>query len=267
MITSVANKRVKELVELSKKAKARDEAGVFVAEGRKMFLEAPPERIAEVYIEEHFLEKASEEIRKKLEQTSFEVVSEEVFEKISDTKTPQGILCVVRRKVWQLDELLQPAGGRKPLLMVLEDIQDPGNLGTILRTAEGAGVSGIIMTDHTVDLYHPKTIRATMGALYRMPCIETRDLLHTLKELKKAGVCLYAAHLKGTAYYDQFDYTKATAFLIGNEGNGLQNETANAADTYVKIPMEGEVESLNAAIASTILMYEANRQRRGMGGE
>ena len=145
MITSVANKRVKELVELSKKAKARDEAGVFVAEGRKMFLEAPPERIAEVYIEEHFLEKASEEIRKKLEQTSFEVVAEEVFEKISDTKTPQGILCVVRRKVWRLDELLQPVGGRKPLLMVLEDIQDPGNLGTILRTAEGAGVSGIII--------------------------------------------------------------------------------------------------------------------------
>lgn len=262
MITSVANKRVKELVELSKKAKARDEAGVFVAEGRKMFLEAPPERIAEVYIEEHFLEKAPGDIRKKLEQTSYEVVSEDVFCKISDTKTPQGILCVVRQKQWKLEELLHPAEGRKPLLMVLEDIQDPGNLGTILRTGEGAGVSGVIMTDHTVDLYHPKTIRATMGSLYRMPCVETSDIQETLKQLQAAGIRVYAAHLKGKAYYDQFDYTGGTAFLIGNEGNGLQTETADAADIYVRIPMEGQVESLNAAIASTILMYEANRQRR-----
>ena len=262
MITSVANKRVKELVELSNKAKARNAAGVFLVEGRKMFLEAPAERIEAVYIEETFLEKASEELKQKLAQVSYEVMTQEVFAKISDTKTPQGILCVVRQQTWKLEELLSFPEGKQPLLMVLEDIQDPGNLGTILRTAEGAGVNGVIVTPNTVDRYHPKTIRATMGSLYRMPCVETENLMETLQQLKVAGIRTYAAHLKGTAYHDQFDYTKGTAFLIGNEGNGLKKETADAADTYVRIPMEGQVESLNAAIASTILMYEANRQRR-----
>ena len=152
MITSVANKRVKELVELSNKAKARNAAGVFVVEGRKMFLEAPKERIVSVYIEETFLEKASEETKQKLAEVSYEVVTQEVVAKISDTKTPQGILCVVKQQVWKLEEMLQPAGGKQPLLMILEDIQDPGNLGTILRTAEGAGVNGVIVTKIAVDL-------------------------------------------------------------------------------------------------------------------
>lgn len=266
MITSVANKRVKELVELSGKAKARNETGVFLVEGRKMFLEAPEDRIEAVYIEETFLKKASEELKQKLMQVPYEVVTQEVFAKISDTKTPQGILCVVRQHRWKLEDMLHPAGGKQPLLMILEDIQDPGNLGTILRTAEGAGVDGVIVTKNTVDCYHPKTIRATMGSLYRMPCVETEDLAGVLKQLRTAGIRTYAAHLDGTAYYDSFDYTQGTAFLIGNEGNGLKKETADAADAYVRIPMEGQVESLNAAIASTVFMYEANRQRRQQGG-
>ncbi len=262
MITSVANKRVKELVELSAKAKARNAAGVFVVEGRKMFLEAPKERIVSVYIEESFLEKASDEMKQKLAEVSYEVVTQEVFAKISDTKTPQGVLCVVKQQMWKLEELLAPTCGKQPLLMVLEDIQDPGNLGTILRTAEGAGVNGVIVTKNTVDRYNPKTIRATMGSLYRMPCVEVAELSVALDRLRAAGIRTYAAHLKGTQYYDAFDYTTGTAFLIGNEGNGLKKETADAADVYVRIPMEGQVESLNAAIAATVLMYEANRQRR-----
>lgn len=262
MITSVANKRVKELVELSAKAKARNAAGVFVVEGRKMFLEAPVPSIVDVYIEEHFLQKASDELRQKLDEVTYEVVTQEVFAKISDTKTPQGILCVVKQQKFRLEDLLCPADHKTPLLMVLEDIQDPGNLGTILRTAEGAGVNGVIVTKNTVDRYNPKTIRATMGSLYRMPCVEVPELSGVLEQLREAGIRTYAAHLKGTQYYDTFDYTGATAFLIGNEGNGLKQETADAADTYIRIPMEGQVESLNAAIAATVLMYEANRQRR-----
>lgn len=262
MITSVANKRVKELVELSAKAKARNAAGVFVVEGRKMFLEAPAQSIVAAYIEENFLQKASEEVKQKLEEVNYEVVTQEVFAKISDTKTPQGILCVVKQQNFRLEELLYPADHKPPLLMVLEDIQDPGNLGTILRTAEGAGVNGVIVTKNTVDRYNPKTIRATMGSLYRMPCVEVPELSEVLTQLGKAGIRTYAAHLKGTQYHDAFDYTGGTAFLIGNEGNGLKKETADAADTYVRIPMEGQVESLNAAIAATVLMYEANRQRR-----
>lgn len=262
MITSTANAKVKELVEFNQKAKARNAAGVFIAEGKKMFLEAPAEQIMAVYAEENFLKEAPLQIREKLKGLPCETVSEAVFKKISDTTTPQGILCVVRMKEESLETLLRPQNGKAPLLLILEDIQDPGNLGTILRTAEGAGVNGIIITKNTVDRYHPKTIRSTMGSLYRMPCLVTEDISQTIQALKQNGIRLFAAHLKGSRPYDEPDYTGGTAFLIGNEGNGLKPETAALADMAVRIPMEGQVESLNAAVAAAILMYEAGRQRR-----
>ena len=146
--------------------------------------------------------------------------------------------------------------------MVLENLQDPGNLGTILRTGEGAGVTGILMSSGCVDLYNPKVIRSTMGSIYRMPFCYTDDLKQSLAELKAAGVTLYAAHLRGTGTYDGQSYRTPTGFLIGNESRGLTGETAELADVYIKIPMCGQVESLNAAVASAVLMYEANRQRR-----
>ena len=148
--------------------------------------------------------------------------------------------------------------------MVLENIQDPGNLGTILRTAEGAGVNGILMSRDTVDIFNPKTIRSTMGSVYRVPFLYVEDICETVRELKNKGISAYAAHLKGIGSYDEQDYTKGTAFLIGNEGNGLTDELADLADTYIRIPMYGKVESLNAAIASAVLMYEAQRQRRNI---
>ena len=153
--------------------------------------------------------------------------------------------------------------GKVPLLMILEDLQDPGNLGTILRTGEGAGVTGIILSKNSVDIYNPKVIRSTMGSVYRMPFYYTssiqEEILPWLREKKITG---YAAHLEGKNSYDQEDYTKGTAFFIGNEGNGLSRELSQKADIWIRIPMEGQVESLNAAMASGILMYEASRQRR-----
>jgi TrmH family RNA methyltransferase len=146
--------------------------------------------------------------------------------------------------------------------MALENLQDPGNLGTIVRTAEGAGVTGILMSRGCVDIYNSKVIRSTMGSIYRMPFVYTDQWEEALRELKRQGVSLYAAHLKGQDYHDRQDYTKPAAFLIGNESRGLTEETAALADTYIRIPMCGQVESLNAAVASSILMYEANRQRR-----
>ena len=123
------------------------------------------------------------------------------------------------------------------------------------------------MNQTTVDLFNPKTIRSTMGSIYRMPFFVTKDLNGTIMELKKAGVKTYAAHLKGTKQYDEPDYCGATAFMIGNEGNGLSDATADLADTYIKIPMCGHVESLNAAISASLLMYETNRQRRHNTGK
>lgn len=255
----ITNKQVKELVTWNRKSKARKEDGVFLVEGSKMFLEAQNERIRNIYVSESFF--ATDECREKMDLLGYEVVPEETFKKISDTMTPQGILCVMDRMEYTLDDLLKRDN---PTLMVLEDLQDPGNLGTIMRTGEGAGIDGVILSKGCVDIYNPKTIRSTMGSLYRVPFIYVESLSDTICQLKERGVHFYAAHLKGSRFYDEFDFTQdgGTAFLIGNEGNGLKDETADLADSYLKIPMEGRLESLNAAVASAILMYEAYRQKR-----
>ncbi|MDO5425368.1 MAG: RNA methyltransferase [Eubacteriales bacterium] len=257
MITSTANQQIKNLIQLQKKPKARKEQGVFLVEGLKMFQEAPKEWLVRTYVSEKFMEK--EEHRKALGEIEPLIVANEVFGRISDTCTPQGILSVVKRPAYSLEEILKK---ENPCLLLLENIQDPGNLGTMLRTGEGAGVTGVLMSRETVDLYNPKTIRSTMGSVYRMPFLYVDDLAEVIPLLKKREISVYAAHLRGRDNYDQKDYTKGTAFLIGNEGNGLSERIANLASDYIRIPMCGEVESLNAAVAAAVLMYEAARQRR-----
>jgi TrmH family RNA methyltransferase len=132
----------------------------------------------------------------------------------------------------------------------------------MLRAGEGAGITGVILNRTSVDLFNPKTIRSTMGSIYRVPYFISEDLPQTLSYLKKEGVTLFAAHLRGERAYDRADYTGATGFLIGNEANGLSDELAGLADSSVRIPMEGHVESLNAAVSATLFMYECSRQRR-----
>ena len=265
----ITNKEIKELAAWNRKSKARKEDGVFLIEGTKMFLEAPNKRIRKTFVSESFFKTESQKQEKgehspsleKLNECGYELVTDSVFAKITDTMTPQGILCVMDQFTYALEDLLIR---KNPILMVLEDLQDPGNLGTIMRTGEGAGIDGVIMSKGCVDIYNPKTIRSTMGSLYRVPFVYTDDLSGTIQGLQKEGICFYAAHLKGTCFYDEVDYTasKGIGFLIGNEGNGLRDETADLADSYIKIPMEGKVESLNAAIAASVLMYEAYRQKR-----
>lgn len=271
MITSTSNQRIKQIAQWQTKAKQRRQDGIFLAEGSKMYEEAPPELIREVYLTKGMLEqlksRAAAEgaaqdrahyIEEKLSRTGYETVSEEVFVRMSDTRTPQGILTVLNRPVYGMKDLLR---GDCPLLLLLEDIQDPGNLGTMVRTGEGAGITGVIMSSQTVDIYNPKTIRATMGSIYRVPFLYVEDLGETVRSLRKNNIHVYAAHLQGRTYYSSLSFREGTAFLIGNEGNGLRRETAMLAESYLKIPMEGEVESLNAAIAASLLVYEAHRQR------
>ncbi len=259
MITSISNAQVKQVCAYVQKAKERRKDGIFVVEGPKMFEEAPVQWVYKVYATSGFCEKhEGDSIGQRLKAANVELVSEEVLAKMSDTKTPQGVLCLLKMPQYTLQDLLNIKNG---IFVVLEDLQDPGNLGTIIRTGEGAGIAGVIMSSNTVDIFNPKTIRATMGSIYRVPFIYVQDMKAAIRQLKESGILVYAAHLKGEQYYDAFDYTKGSAFLIGNEGNGLKEETADMADTYVKIPMAGQVESLNAAIATTLFMYEAARQR------
>lgn len=261
MITSVANPRVKQVVQWQNKAKERRKDNIFLAEGAKMFEEAPVKSIREVYLTAELEDKWKKEggtLWDKLKSLPYETVSEDVFAKMSDTMSPQGILSVIRRPEYQLEDYIKK---ENPLFVILEDLQDPGNLGTIIRTGEGAGITCVIMTKNTVDLFNPKTIRATMGSVFRVPFVYVEDVEKTLDILHEAGIATYAAHLKGENYYDSFSFKEGTAFLIGNEGNGLKKQTADKAKSYLKIPMEGQVESLNAAIATSLLMYEAHRQR------
>lgn len=257
MITSTSNPQIKRLLQLQKKSKARNEEQVFVVEGVRMFQEVPENRVEKVYISETLYNKKKHDLN--LEKFQTEILSDHVFAHVSDTKTPQGILCIVKQKKQELGELLAT---ENPHFVVLDNLQDPGNLGTIVRAAEGAGVTAVFMSRDCVDIYNPKTIRSTMGSIYRMPFLYIEDLVKLLEVFRQKKICSYAAHLEGERPYDREDYRGATAILIGNEGNGLREEIAENADRKVLIPMHGEVESLNAAIAASILMFEVSRQRR-----
>lgn len=256
MITSTSNGQVKNIINLIKKSGERKNRGLFVIEGIRMFLETPKERIEKVYASESFYT-ANQQL---LAQYDHEVVADQVFRQMSDTKTPQGILATARMLEYEISDVIGQR--RNPVILVLENIQDPGNLGTMIRTAEGAGVSGVIMSDNSVDIYNPKTIRSTMGSLFRMPFLYVEDLSATLLELGNQGITTFAAHLEGRADYDQENLNRPMALLIGNEGNGLTKELADQADILVKIPMEGQLESLNAAVSAAVILYEAKRQRR-----
>ncbi len=264
MITSHTNQKVKRLLNLMKKKKAREEEKVFLVEGIRMFREMPKEQILEAYVSESFYKKEKRVVDEVLDgsKAKLEIVTDSVYERISDTKTPQGVLGIVKQPTFLFEAVTGSRDGQVPHLVILENLQDPGNLGTIFRTAEAAGVTGIVMSKDTVDIYNPKVIRSTMGAIFRMPFCYVEDLHDAIGKVKADGTRVYAAHLEDSVDYDVPDYCQATAFMIGNEGNGLTRETADLSDQYIKIPMAGKVESLNAAIAATILMYEAGRQRR-----
>ena len=262
MITSTGNARVKQLVTWQKKRKARDEEGVYIVEGIRMYREAPRAQVREVYVSEQFYSRYGEELGLSAWGRQMEILSDHVFSHVSDTKTPQGILAIVKRLNYTMNDLMQVKNQKAPHLVVLDNLQDPGNLGTIFRTAEAAGVTGILLSKDCVDVYNPKVIRSTMGAVFRMPFLYVEDLPEKIKELQKEGIKTYAAHLRGENAYDEEDYTTGCAFLIGNEGNGLRDEVADCADCLIRIPMEGEAESLNAAVAAAVLMFEAGRQRR-----
>ncbi|MBR6391526.1 MAG: RNA methyltransferase [Lachnospiraceae bacterium] len=260
MISSVTNAAVKRIVLLQTRDKTRREEGLFIVEGVRMYMEVPVQRLDSVYVTESFLDHAGQDVRERLADTGYELVSEDVMKKMSDTMTPQGVLCLVRYYDYTVDEILD--GGS--LYLILDGLQDPGNLGTVFRTAEAAGAAGIIMSRGTVSIYNPKSIRSTMGTLFRMPFIYADDLCEVIADLKERGVRVYAAHLHGAVDYTACDYRGASAFVIGNEGAGVSDAVAGASDSCLYIPMEGEVESLNAAVAASVLMYEAHRQRRSL---
>ena len=254
IITSTSNERIRHICDLIKNTKARRKEGVFVVEGERIASEIPKEMLKECYVTQEY------SVDGKLARVFAYnvkpvVVSAPVFKKMSDTQSPQGILCVCRMRTGSLEDFLSSRkdGGLK--LLVLETIQDPGNLGTMIRTAEGAGFDAVIADEKTVDVYNPKVTRSTMGSIFRVPIFYASDALSAVDLLKRENVTLYAAHLQGQNDYRVEKYAERLAFLIGNEGAGLSERVTKEADRLLKIPMKGKLESLNAAIAAAILMY------------
>jgi len=258
MITSTSNVQIKEITALLKKSKERKEKQVFVIEGRKMFEEICQDksRVVKAYFSDSYAKEQYTD--RKMPEIPYEIVADSVFDAMAETVTPQGVLAIVKMPQYSLDDMLANAG----TLVLLENLRDPGNLGTIIRTAEAAGVSGVILSKESVDIYNPKVIRSTMGAVYRVPFLYVEDFMALLQELREKEVRLLAAHLQGKKTFDKADYSGKVGILIGNEANGLSEEASVLANEKVLIPMAGNVESLNAAVAAALLMYEAFRKQK-----
>lgn len=261
IITANSNPKIKMLNKLNKDSRLRRERDVFIVEGIRMFREIPPDRVEEIYMSETaYMEFGGDEKLQKLYRAAdVTIVSDSVFATVSQTKTPQGCMAVVKCFHYDMAEIV----GKKDIetYLILDMIQDPGNMGTILRSAEAAGVTAVIAGPGSCDPYNPKVVRATMGAIFRVPFVQSNDLVETIGRLKESGVVVYGAHLDGEDLYDT-RFPDRIAFLIGNEGNGLSEDVAETSDRLLRIPMEGRVESLNAAISATLLSYEAMRQRK-----
>lgn len=264
MIASGTNGQIKKIKKLKKSARYRKEEGLFVAEGWKMTEEAIRYGLVRaVYVSESSMDKWQEknlyaQLGKKGADIPVEQLSSSLFCELSDTVTPQGILALVEMPEYHLNDMTEDENAA---LLVLEDIQDPGNLGTMIRTAEGAGMSGVLMSKGCVDIFNPKVVRSTMGAMFRVPYVISNDLSTEVESLKEKGFTTYAAHLAGAKEYTQENYKGKAAVLIGNEANGLSDKISSQADCLIKIPMEGELESLNAAVSAALLMYEIHRNR------
>ena len=178
-------------------------------------------------------------------------VTEKVFSGITDVTNPQGILAVIGKNT-DINEI----DYNQNLFLVLDNIQDPGNMGTILRTADSVNLKQIIVAKGTADCYNPKVVRSTMGAIFRVKVIECEDLKKVLKEMKKRKIKVYATDLQTDKSIYDVDYQKS-AIIIGNEANGVSRDILELADEKIKIPMIGKTESLNAAVATGIILYEA----------
>lgn len=260
MITSESNGQMKEAVKLQKSSRERRKKKLFPAEGRKMVREAFREKkLRKIYFSQEYWETQGEDWQEITGQVSFEVVADPVFRRVADTVTPQGVMGLVQLPEYSLEDIL---GDARRSYILLDDIRDPGNLGTIMRTAEGAGMSGVIMSRGTVDLFNPKVVRATMGAIFRVPFYYEENLCTLIQQMKSRDIPVYGAVLEGSVLYDEPDYTRGAGIVIGNEANGISPEVVQELTGRIRIPMEGGLESLNASVAAAVLMYEVARQHR-----
>ncbi len=246
MIISRTNDYVKHIKALSQK-KYRDEHSEFIVEGIKLVKEAIDEKlnIKKIII-------CEELYKDKIDFENIEYVSESVFNYISETKTPQGILAVIEQ-----NKNIKISGN---VIFALDNLQDPGNLGTIIRTLDCSGINSLILSNDSVDLYNSKVVRSTMGAIFRVNTLYVESLTEKLLELKKEGYKIIVTSLQASNYIYDLDLKQKCVVVIGNESKGISKNVMEIADIKTKIPMLGKTESLNASVAASIIAYESVRQ-------
>lgn len=236
--------------------KYRTQQNIFIVEGFRFVEEALKSDFKVKYV---FLSESQQYrwnsfgIQKKLQKdTEAYIVNDSVFKTLCSTETPQGIIAVVENKKSALDR-------KEGFYIIADGIQDPGNLGTIIRTADAAAALGVILLKGTVDVYNSKTLRSTMGSIFHLPVINCDDL-KLVEELKKSGYRLIVSTLEGSSNFYAEKLKGKILIAVGNEGSGVSKEILSLADSRVRIPMPGGAESLNAAVAASVMMFEAVRQ-------
>ncbi len=274
IITSVQNARIKHVVALQQKSSLRREEGLFVVEGQREIehcleggyevVEAFSRKEEGVRRQESGVRSQETGVRSQESGVRREVeylVTPQVYEKMAYRGSTEGIIAVVRCKEHTLSNLSPLTSYHSPLIIVLESVEKPGNLGAILRSADAANVDAVIVCDPLTDLYNPNLIRASIGAIFTVP-----TAVCTSKEciafLKERGIRILTAQLQDSYEYYDYDMRPATAIVMGTESTGLTQQWREAADAHIRIPMLGRLDSLNVSVSAAILMFEAVRQRK-----
>ena len=258
VITSKDNELIKHIKKLKDK-KERDLSNEYIIEGIKLIQEAIQEnaKIKQIIICDDCekTESIPKDLMYEIAKQECIYVTNKIFETITEVMNPQGILAIIEKqsKEIQIDD-------KQDIILALDDIQDPGNLGTILRTADSIGLTQILVSKGTADCYNPKVVRSTMGAIFRVKIIECEDLVKTLKEIKKHKFEIVVSSLQTDNSIYDINYHKKV-IVIGNEANGVKKEIQDLADKKIKIPMLGKTESLNASVATGIILYEYITQK------
>ncbi len=250
MITSTSNGLIKHIKKLQTKKSYRYNCGEFVVEGLRQVFDAK-EYLKQVIVSEDFNADLPEF------PCPAETVSAQLMQGISETKSPQGILAIAQMNLTDEKMLLKENG----LYIFCDSVQDPGNLRTIIRTADSAGIAGVILSSGCVVLFNPKTVRSTMSSMFNVPICISEDSIKTLNYFKNNGVSIVGTSPHTDKFIYDEDFTRSSMILLGNEANGISEDLLTMCTSCVKIPMVGRAESLNVATAGAVLIYEAVRQK------
>lgn len=265
-ITSTQNPKIKHILTLQQKSSLRREEGLFVVEGQREIIHCITagyeiESVFTISYDDYVINIQVPYLTMLSSAPSVYEVSEKVYEKIAYRGSTEGIIAVVKAKQHDLSTItkcLSPT----PLFVVLESVEKPGNLGAILRTADAAGINGVIVCDPLTDLYNPNLIRSSIGAIFTVPTI-TCSSEECINFLKQHNIQILTAQLQDSNLYYNQDMTRGTAIVMGTESTGLTDIWRKAADAHIRIPMLGKLDSLNVSVSAAILIYEAVRQRKG----